>query len=237
MKSHLVNAMDEIRSVFRCLITDSLDITMVDLMESVYHRFKDTLFSFFIGLNPMFDDDSQIVINSYKELIRVQDQDLRTIKLATSNNQGAGIELVEEYESMTKKLEASGKQIQNLEQEVYDWKQRFSSKEEALREKEQSYEQLEYASQMEKESFEKEKEALNGQIEQLDKEKEELQEITEQNRDTHEQEMSAMMASLEKKENQIRTLDSTVTSYENVIQELRQELQRSLSFHGVFMPR
>lgn len=229
--------MDEIRWVFLWLITDSLDITMVDLMESVYHRFKDTLFSFFIGLNPMFDDDSQIVINSYKELIRVQDQDLRTIKLATSNNQGAGIELVEEYESMTKKLEASGKQIQNLEQEVYDWKQRFSSKEEALREKEQSYEQLEYASQMEKETLEKEKEALNGQIEQLNKEKEEFQEVAEQNRDTHEQEMSAMMVSLEKKENQIRTLDSTVTSYENVIQELRQELQRSLSFHRVLMPR
>lgn len=210
---------------------------MIDLMESVYHRFKDTLFSFFIGLNPMFDDDSQIVINSYKELIRVQDQDLRTIKLATSNNQGAGIELVEEYESMTKKLEASGKQIQNLEQEVYDWKQRFSSKEEALREKEQSYEQLEYTSQMEKEAFEKEKETLNGQIEQLGKEKEELEEIAEQNRDTHEQEMSAMMVSLEKKENQIRTLDSTITSYENVIQELRQELQRSSRFCRVFMSR
>ena len=91
---------------------------MINLMESVYHFFKDTLFSFFIGISPMFDDDSQMVINSYKELIRVQDQDLRTIKLATSSGQGAGIELIEEYEVKTKELEASGKRIQDLEQEV-----------------------------------------------------------------------------------------------------------------------
>ena len=112
----------------------------------------------------MFDDDSQMVINSYKELIRVQDQDLRTIKLATSSGQGAGIELIEEYEVKTKELEASGKRIQDLEQEVYDWKQRFSAKEEALREKDQSYEQLESVSQNEKEMLKKENSSLEEQI-------------------------------------------------------------------------
>lgn len=198
-------------------------------MESVYHFFKDTLFSFFIGISPMFDDDSQMVINSYKELIRVQDQDLRTIKLATSSGQGAGIELIEEYEVKTKELEASGKRIQDLEQEVYDWKQRFSAKEEALREKDQSYEQLEYVSQNEKEMLKKENSSLEEQIRFLNEEKTMLEAAAEQSKEKHEQEMSAMMVSLEKKENQIRLLDSTVTNYDNVILELRQELQRSIA--------
>ena len=198
-------------------------------MESVYHFFKDTLFSFFIGISPMFDDDSQMVINSYKELIRVQDQDLRTIKLATSSGQGAGIELIEEYEVKTKELEASGKRIQDLEQEVYDWKQRFSAKEEALREKDQSYEQLEYVSQNEKEMLKKENSSLEEQIRFLNEEKTMLEAAAEQSKEKHEQEMDAMMVSLEKKENQIRLLDSTVTNYDNVILELRQELQRSIA--------
>ena len=198
-------------------------------MESVYHFFKDTLFSFFIGISPMFDDDSQMVINSYKELIRVQDQDLRTIKLATSSGQGAGIELIEEYEVKTKELEASGKRIQDLEQEVYDWKQRFSAKEEALREKDQSYEQLEYVSQNEKEMLKKENSSLEEQIRFLNEEKTMLEAAPEQSKERHEQEMDAMMVSLEKKENQIRLLDSTVTNYDNVILELRQELQRSIA--------
>ena len=198
-------------------------------MESVYHFFKDTLFSFFIGISPMFDDDSQMVINSYKELIRVQDQDLRTIKLATSSGQGAGIELIEEYEVKTKELEASGKRIQDLEQEVYDWKQRFSAKEEALREKDQSYEQLEYVSQNEKKMLKKENSSLEEQIRFLNEEKTMLEAAAEQSKEKHEQEMDAMMVSLEKKENQIRLLDSTVTNYDNVILELRQELQRSIA--------
>ena len=198
-------------------------------MEFVYHFFKDTLFSFFIGISPMFDDDSQMVINSYKELIRVQDQDLRTIKLATSSGQGAGIELIEEYEVKTKELEASGKRIQDLEQEVYDWKQRFSAKEEALREKDQSYEQLEYVSQNEKEMLKKENSSLEEQIRFLNEEKTMLEAAAEQSKEKHEQEMDAMMVSLEKKENQIRLLDSTVTNYDNVILELRQELQRSIA--------
>lgn len=202
---------------------------MINLMESVYHFFKDTLFSFFIGISPMFDDDSQMVINSYKELIRVQDQDLRTIKLATSSGQGAGIELIEEYEVKTKELEASGKRIQDLEQEVYDWKQRFSAKEEALREKDQSYEQLEYVSQNEKEMLKKENSSLEEQIRFLNEEKTMLEAAAEQSKEKHEQEMDAMMVSLEKKENQIRLLDSTVTNYDNVILELRQELQRSIA--------
>ena len=177
----------------------------------------------------MFDDDSQMVINSYKELIRVQDQDLRTIKLATSSGQGAGIELIEEYEVKTKELEASGKRIQDLEQEVYDWKQRFSAKEEALREKDQSYEQLEYVSQNEKKMLKKENSSLEEQIRFLNEEKTMLEAAAEQSKEKHEQEMDAMMVSLEKKENQIRLLDSTVTNYDNVILELRQELQRSIA--------
>ena len=56
-----------------------------------------------------------------------------------------------------------------------------------------------------------------------------LEAAAEQSKEKHEQEMDAMMVSLEKKENQIRLLDSTVTNYDNVILELRQELQRSIA--------
>ena len=106
--------------------------------------------------------------------------------------------------------------ITDLEQQVFDWKQHFSEKEELLRAQEQSHEQLEFELGEEQ----KKSAALLG-------EKETLEEPLGQQKEEHEQEMSTPMLSFNKKEEQIRQADEANGHLENYIKELRAELQRS----------
>ena len=111
----------------------SVDRPFVELMERVYHRFKNALFDYYLGSAPAGDEETALVINNYKELIRIQDADQRLLQLVQMAAGGAGIEQVEEFASKDKELEALAKKVTELEQDVFDWKGRFSEKEEALR--------------------------------------------------------------------------------------------------------
>ena len=87
---------------------------------------------------------------------------------------------------------------------------------ELLRAQEQSHEQLEFELGEEQ----KKSAALLG-------EKETLEETLSQQKEEHEQEMSTLMLSFNKKEEQIRQADEANGHLENYIKELRAELQRS----------
>ena len=176
-----------------------MDRPFVELMERVYHRFKNALFDYYLGSAPAADEETALVINNYKELIRIQDADQRLLQLVQMAAGGAGIEQVEEFASKDKELEALAKKVTELEQDVFDWKGRFSEKEEALRTRDQAFEQVEY----------------------------ELAAKEEKEAETHEQEMSGMLQSLNKKEEQLRELNESADHLEAVIRELRAELQRS----------
>ena len=115
-----------------------------------------------------------------------------------------------------REVEAMKNTITDLEQQVFDWKQHFSEKEELLRAQEQSHEQLEFELGEEQ----KKSAALLG-------EKETLEETLSQQKEEHEQEMSTLMLSFNKKEEQIRQADEANGHLENYIKELRAELQRS----------
>ena len=108
-----------------------MDRPFVELMERVYHRFKNALFDYYLGSAPAGDEETALVINNYKELIRIQDADQRLLQLVQMAAGGAGIEQVEEFASKDKELEALAKKVTELEQDVFDWKGRFSEKEEA----------------------------------------------------------------------------------------------------------
>ena len=122
----------------------SVDRPFVELMERVYHRFKNALFDYYLGSAPAGDEETALVINNYKELIRIQDADQRLLQLVQMAAGSAGIEQVEEFASKDKELEALAKKVTELEQDVFDWKGRFSEKEEALRARDQAFEQVEY---------------------------------------------------------------------------------------------
>lgn len=119
-----------------------MDRPFVELMERVYHRFKNALFDYYLGSAPAADEETALVINNYKELIRIQDADQRLLQLVQMAAGGAGIEQVEEFASKDKELEALAKKVTELEQDVFDWKGRFSEKEEALRARDQAFEQV-----------------------------------------------------------------------------------------------
>ena len=129
---------------------------------------------------------------------------------------GAGIEQVEEFASKDKELEALAKKVTELEQDVFDWKGRFSEKEEALRARDQAFEQVEY-----------ELEEARHQHAAAEAARAELAAKEEKEAETHEQEMSGMLQSLNKKEEQLRELNESADHLEAVIRELRTELQRS----------
>ena len=59
----------------------SVDRPFVELMERVYHRFKNALFDYYLGSAPAADEETALVINNYKELIRIQDADQRLLQL------------------------------------------------------------------------------------------------------------------------------------------------------------
>ena len=101
-----------------------MDRPFVELMERVYHRFKNALFDYYLGSAPAGDEETALVINNYKELIRIQDADQRLLQLVQMAAGGAGIEQVEEFASKDKELEALAKKVTELEQDVFDWKGR-----------------------------------------------------------------------------------------------------------------
>ena len=203
----------------------SLDSRVLEIISGVFDRFHTTLFSFYVNLPTEFESDSQMVIDNYKELIRVQDQDYRTMKLMGGD--GASIELAEQYETKMGELEQANRRLQDLEQEVFDWKNRFSTKEQALREKDEAYEQLEYCAGEEKKSFQQEKETLEKRVSELENEQQAMSETMEREQASHKEEMTSMMASLKKKEDAIHVMDGSVADLEAVIQELRAELQKN----------
>ena len=210
-------------------VRDRMDSTFVTLVSSVFTRFHDTLFSYYIELPIDYEGDPQMVINSYKELIRIQDQDSHTMKLVGGKEEG--IELAEQYEVKAAELETAAHRIQDLEQEVYDWKNRFSVKEKALREKEEAYEQLEYCSANAKAKMEEEMKAVEDQMKKLEEEKESMRVSLEDHKNEHAAEVETMMISLTKKEEQVRTLDETIAHLESTIQELQGELQMKQRLH------
>ena len=201
-----------------------MDSTFVNMVSALFTRFHDTLFSYYIELPTDYEGDSQMVIDSYKELIRIQDQDCRTMKLVGGKEEG--IELAEQYEVKAAELETATHRIQDLEQEIYDWKNRFSVKEKSLREKEEAYEQLEYCAADEKSKIEEEKKQLEDQVKKLEEEKESMKMSLEDHKNEHASEVETMMISLTKKEEQVRTLDETIAHLESTIQELQAELQK-----------
>ena len=180
-----------------------MDSTFVNKVSALFTRFHDTLFSYYIELPTDYEGDSQMVIDSYKELIRIQDQDCRTMKLVGGKEEG--IELAEQYEVKAAELETATHRIQDLEQEIYDWKNRFSVKEKSLREKEEAYEQLEYCAADEKSKIEEEKKQLEDQVKKLEEEKESMKMSLEDHKNEHASEVETMMISLTKKEEQVRT--------------------------------
>ena len=193
-----------------------VDCPFVELLERVYHRFKNGLFDYYLGLEPVADEETALVINNYKELIRIQDADQRMLQLVKMAASGTGIEQVEEFASKDKEVEALTKKVGELEQDVFDWKGRFSEKEELLRARDQAFEQVEY-----------ELEEARRQHAAAEEERAKLAAAEEKEAEKHEQEMSGMLQSLNKKEEQLRELNESVDHLEAVIKELRGELQRS----------
>ena len=188
----------------------------MELLERVYHRFKNGLFDYYLGLEPVADEETVLVINNYKELIRIQDADQRMLQLVKMAASGTGIEQVEEFASKDKEVEALTKKVGELEQDVFDWKGRFSEKEELLRARDQAFEQVEY-----------ELEEARRQHAAAEEERAKLAAAEEKEAEKHEQEMSGMLQSLNKKEEQLRELNESADHLEAVIKELRGELQRS----------
>ena len=168
----------------------SLDSRVLEIISGVFDRFHTTLFSFYVNLPTEFESDSQMVIDNYKELIRVQDQDYRTMKLMGGD--GASIELAEQYETKMGELEQANRRLQDLEQEVFDWKNRFSTKEQALREKDEAYEQLEYCAGEEKKTLQQEKEALEKRVSELENEQQAMSETMEREQASHKEESGSM---------------------------------------------
>ena len=193
-----------------------VDCPFVELLERVYHRFKNGLFDYYLGLEPVADEETALVINNYKELIRIQDADQRMLQLVKMAASGTGIEQVEEFASKDKEVEALTKKVGELEQDVFDWKGRFSEKEELLRARDQAFEQVEY-----------ELEEARRQHAAAEEERAKLAAAEEKEAEKHEQEMSGMLQSLNKKEEQLRELNESADHLEAVIKELRGELQRS----------
>lgn len=205
----------------------------METLSALFDGFHDTLFAYFIELPTDFESDAQLIINNYKELIRIQDNDNRTMKLMGGAGGGAGgsgeggIELAEQYEAKTAELETAARRIQDLEQEVFDWKNQFSEKEKAVREKEEAYEQLSSEFSEEKKRLEEEKAVLENEVNGLEEERVTTAEELAHMQKEHEQAMESMMIALKKKEEQVSYVNSENASLEQVIQELKEQLHKN----------
>ena len=210
-------------------MTCRLDSRLVETLSALFDGFHDALFAFFIDLPTDFESDTQLIINNYKELIRIQDNDNRTMKLMGGAGGGGegGIELAEQYEAKTSELETAVRRIQDLEQEVFDWKNQFSEKEKAVREKEEAYEQLSSEFSEEKKRLEGEKAVLENEVNGMEEERVNAAEELARVQKEHEQAMESMMVALKKKEEQVSYVNSENASLEQVIQELKEQLQKT----------
>ena len=165
-----------------------------------------------------------MVLENYKQLIRIQDEQLQTFDLLKKGG-NAGIEMIEDVKKKDELIEEMKKKEVTLEQEVFDWKERFSKKEIACREKEQECEQFEYSLQTLQVTANEEKKQYEEEIEGLKKELEIKANEYQQYTQDREQESSSMMIALNKKQDQITFLNETMKEYENTIDELRKDLQ------------
>ena len=210
-----------------------MDSRLVEILSALFDEFHDTLFAFFINLPTDFESDTQLLINNYKELIRIQDNDNRTMKLmggsgnSTGGSGEGGIELAEQYEAKMAELKTAAHRIQDLEQEVFDWKNQCSEKEKVVRAKEEAYEQLSHEFGEEKKRLEEEKAVLENEVNGMEEERVNTVEELDRVRREHEQAMESMMIALKKKEEQVSYVNSENASLEQVIQELRMQLQKN----------
>ena len=210
-----------------------LDTRLVETLSAIFDGFHDALFAFFIELPTDFENDTQLIINNYKELIRIQDNDNRTMKLMSgaggsvgSNGEG-GIELAEQYEAKMAELKAANRRIQDLEQEVFDWKNQFLEKEKAVSEKEKAYEQLSNEFSEEKKRLEEEKKVLENEVSGMEEERANAAEELVRVQKDHDQALESMMIGLKKKEEQVSYLNGENASLEQTIQELKEQLQKN----------
>lgn len=168
-----------------------------------------------------------MVLENYKQLIRIQDEQLQTFDLLKKGG-NAGIEMIEEMKKKDELIEEMKKKGVTLEQEVFDWKERFSKKEVSCREKEQECEQFEYSLKTLQVTANEEKKKYEEEIEELKKELEIKEEEYKKHTEEKEQESSSMLIALNKKQDQITLLDETMKEYENTIDELRKDLQAGI---------
>ena len=170
-----------------------------------------------------------MVLENYKQLIRIQDEQLQTFDLLKKGG-SAGIEMIEDVKKKDELIEEMKKKEVSLEQEVFDWKERFSKKETACREKEQECEQFEYSLQTLQVTANEEKKQFEEEIEGLKKELEVKENEYQQYSQEKEQEAASMMIALNKKQDQITFLNETMKEYETTIDELRKDLQAGREF-------
>lgn len=172
--------------------------------------------------------ETQLVIDNYKQLIRIQDNQLQTFDLLKKGG-NSGIEVVEELKTKDQEIEDLKKKQISLEQDVFDWKERFSQKEETLRSKEQECEQLEYSLNALQNSTSEEKTQYENSIVELRDELEKKENEFKEYREEKENEMNTFLVNLNKKQEQINMLDDASNEYERTISELRQEIQNRLN--------
>lgn len=172
-------------------------------------------------------EEIQVILDNYKQLIRIQDSQIQTFDLLKKGGD-SGIEVIEELKKKDDLIEELKKKEISLEQDVFDWKERFSKKEHMLREKEQECEQFDYSLRDLQEATQKEKESFEQKIQELQESLQTSKDAFETYRNEKEQETSSFMISLNKKQEQINMLDDMTKDYETTITELRSELQNSI---------
>lgn len=213
----------------------SFDLTTIVAFNKVFQSFKSTLFGFYLDF-VVPTDETQVILDNYKQLIRIQDSQLQTFNLLKKGGD-SGIEVIEEMKKKDELIEEMKKKEISLEQDVFDWKERFSKKEEDVRLKEQECEQHEYSLKILQESSQKEKETLEQTIHDLQQSLQTNKEEYESYRTEKEHEVNSFMVSLNKKQEQINMLDEVTKDYETTINELRSELQNSNCFYFFFIFR
>lgn len=199
------------------------NITTIRVFHSIFQEFKQNLFQYYLNYTSN-NEEMTMVLENYKQLIRIQDEQLQTFDLLKKGG-NAGIEMIEDVKKKDELIEEMKKKEVTLEQEVFDWKERFSKKEIACREKEQECEQFEYSLQTLQVTANEEKKQYEEEIEGLKKELEIKANEYQQYTQDREQESSSMMIALNKKQDQITFLNETMKEYENTIDELRKDLQ------------
>lgn len=206
---------------------NSFDFCTISVFHTVFTQFKTTLFGYYLNMSVPVEE-TQLVIDNYKQLIRIQDNQLQTFDLLKKGG-NSGIEVVEELKTKDQEIEDLKKKQISLEQDVFDWKERFSQKEETLRSKEQECEQLEYSLNALQNSTSEEKTQYENSIVELRDELEKKENEFKEYREEKENEMNTFLVNLNKKQEQINMLDDASNEYERTISELRQEIQNRLN--------